>query len=115
MYAVADLQGFLQPLMEAGLDSLGAVELRNQLAATFPSAELSATLTFDHPSIRALATFIASQQTLVTEQQASLPSQAQGLPSQRAGTQSAEVLSQVLLIIEGMLGKAVEPDQVSSF
>lgn len=47
------------PLMEAGLDSLGAVELRNALASQF-AIELPATLTFDYPSIAALSDFLAS-------------------------------------------------------
>ena len=49
-----------QPLMEAGLDSLGAVELRTSLGASF-GVELPATLTFDHPSIAALSRFLAAQ------------------------------------------------------
>ena len=48
--------------MEAGLDSLSAVELRNDLAAAFDT-ELPATLIFDYPTIPALASFIASVTT----------------------------------------------------
>lgn len=51
-----------QPLMEAGLDSLAAVELRNALGAKL-NVDLPATVTFDYPSIGALAGFIASKAT----------------------------------------------------
>lgn len=47
------------PLMEAGLDSLGSVELRNSLATRF-SIDLPATITLDYPSIAALAGYIAT-------------------------------------------------------
>jgi 3-oxoacyl-(acyl-carrier-protein) synthase/acyl carrier protein len=46
-------------LMESGLDSLGAVELRNALSTTF-QLELPATLTFDYPSVSAISSYIVS-------------------------------------------------------
>lgn len=48
------------PLMTSGLDSLGAVELRKELA-TLSGLELPATLIFDYPSAEGIANFLASQ------------------------------------------------------
>jgi 3-oxoacyl-(acyl-carrier-protein) synthase/acyl carrier protein len=53
----ADVSGG-QPLMEAGLDSLAAVELRNELGARF-AVSMPATVMFDYPTVDALAGFIA--------------------------------------------------------
>ena len=47
-----------QPLMEAGLDSLGSVELRNSLGSAF-GLELPATLTLDYPSVAALSQYLS--------------------------------------------------------
>ncbi len=45
------------PLQELGLDSLMALELRNMLAQSF-ERPLSATLLFDHPTVRGLAAYL---------------------------------------------------------
>ena len=50
------------PLMEAGLDSIGAVEVRNAVASKF-GVEVPATVTFDYPSVQALAGFVHSKMT----------------------------------------------------
>ena len=46
--------------MEAGLDSLGTVELRNALNARF-ALDMPATLVFDHPTIASLAQHVARE------------------------------------------------------
>ena len=49
-----------QPLMEAGLDSIGAVELRNAVSERF-GIELPATVTFDYPTAADLARFVVQR------------------------------------------------------
>ena len=52
------------PLMEAGVDSLGAVELRNQLQSAVGAAvSLPSTVVFDHPTARQLASMLQPAQT----------------------------------------------------
>ena len=57
-----------QPLMSAGLDSLSAVELRNSLQARF-SVDMPATVTFDYPTVAALAAYISTHLATSAAQQ----------------------------------------------
>eukprot|EP00966_Prymnesium_polylepis_P151582 3502364-Prymnesium_polylepis.1 len=51
------------PLMEAGIDSLGAVELRNQLQSAVGSGSLPSTIVFDHPTARQLAVVLQPKES----------------------------------------------------
>jgi len=49
-----------EPLMAAGLDSLGAVELRNSLEGSF-GMQLPSTLVFDYPTVDSISEFLAGK------------------------------------------------------
>ncbi|WP_342778246.1 type I polyketide synthase [Streptomyces botrytidirepellens] len=59
-YRTADAVGAERPFRDLGVDSLGAVELRNQLGAA-TGLSLAATLVFDYPTPLALAEHIAGR------------------------------------------------------
>ena len=91
--------------MEAGLDSLGAVELRNALGERF-SVQLAATATFDHPSISALAAHILQ---LLPAEEAALP---QG-SAPASGLSLEQVRADVAAVVHSMLSPSISDDQVS--
>ena len=47
-----------EPLMEAGIDSLGASELQRAIGEEF-SSEMPATMLFDHPSIAGITSVVS--------------------------------------------------------
>lgn len=49
------------PLMDAGLDSLSAIDLQNLISADFPFGGSSNTLLFDYPTVRELTDYIVEQ------------------------------------------------------
>ena len=56
---IGDNHGF----MEAGLDSMGSIEVRNKIVATM-NIDLGPTAAFDHPSINKIASFISGDISL---------------------------------------------------
>jgi acyl carrier protein len=83
------------PLMEAGLDSIGSVEVRNAVASRF-GVELPATVTFDYPSVEALAGFVIGRM-------------GPGAASPQVITRSPQIWIRLGLILEfTIMGKKVD-------
>ena len=84
--------------MEAGLDSIGAVELRNLVSTRF-GVELPATITFDHPSAGALAQYLAS---MLAPKQAGVPhprAMALGLTAQQLQARASPTCAHCYLVL----------------
>ncbi len=99
-------------LMESGLDSLGSVELRNTLSQQF-EVELPATLTFDHPSIAAMAKHISG---LVSPAAAAVSVSDEQQDEQEDSSQSdtASVASSSTSSLETMTSASESPPQAAS-
>lgn len=97
-------------VLQAGLDSLGAVELRNAISAEF-GMDVPATLAFDYPTLAALASFVAASRPSVERiAEAALPLDAE---QSAADTRmaAADVLAGVRRVALAVLGTAVPDDQ----
>ena len=82
-YIAADV-----PLMEAGVDSLGMVELGNQLQAASGGEALPSTLVFDHPTARSLAVLLQPEETQEEEPVSAM--ERDPAPPVRSGAAGAE-------------------------
>ena len=98
-------------LRQAGLDSLGAVELQNAVSRSLGVA-LPATVAFDYPTIAALTAFIATQQR---------PHPPGDVPAQQASFCSAELFPHALRMFcksdtmtVAQVGDTRPPDAVDS-
>ena len=88
--------------MEAGIDSLGVVELRNLLETNL-SIKLPASLSFDYPTTASMAAYIFKHLDTQLE-----PTRM----SQSNANRAQHVADELRLIFEAKLGNVVRLDQV---
>ena len=98
-------RGLLEPVVQAGLDSLGAIELRNPIASTF-GVSLPATAAFDHPTLSHMAAYVVTSRRL---QAASPATEQPALPSTEMA--HADVSARLRAVVSSTLKTHVADDQ----
>ena len=99
-----------EPLMAAGLDSLGAVELRNSLESRL-GVRLSSTLIFDYPTAAAVADHIASLLSAAVAPASSAPVSAAAAAA-AAAVHAERVTADVAAVVSEILGTpGLDPQQ----
>jgi acyl carrier protein len=99
--------GMEEPLMAAGLDSLASVEFRNALEGRL-AVSLPATLIFDHPTVGAIAAFVASRLPAAA---AAVSSAAAAAPAVDVAAHTQQISGEVLAAAIDILGPGLQPDQ----
>lgn len=95
--------------MQGGLDSLGAVELRNAIASKF-SITVPATLAFDFPSAEALSRFISASLSQSSNSGGQLEDLSGG-GGDKDVVNLAQISAVVASIVQGVLGADVPSHQ----
>lgn len=100
--------------MQAGLDSLGAVELRNSVSESF-KINVPATIAFDYPTFSTLEAFIKIQITGVVEPVNDREVDRHDMRDRRDTNRQERILgeaeSKILDIVRGITGAEIPRDQ----
>ena len=94
--------------MQAGLDSLGAVELRNAVASKYHITTVPATLAFDYPTASALCEFVMAHMPQPGGQSSAAVAESGGEElADRSAVSLAELLAKIATIVRNVMGAEV--------